>query len=276
MQNTSSIPNHSAINHTLAVQLIVEKQWEFCKDWHLYITCVDLKAAFDLVHHLALWTILRTISVPEKIITLFFQKNCYDQTVCCLQVTSKESIWFPVKSGVKQDSVAALEPFNCVMSPLMNQICQRIRGVGLGYYYMKDLEFADDTTLFINTFAGSKLEENQADACWWWCRSISQLPFCPPLLILGTPSIASDHFFWTQVISADRLINDVVLLQPPCSHYGIHSEDKIVSAARQSYAYIMHQCYQSYFTIQRLGLSDSYSPKKQMALTQDCWESSNM
>ena len=76
-QQASFMSNHWTINHTSAVWLIVEKQWEFCNDQHQYITFVDLKAALDSVDHNALWTILRTISVPKKI-TLF--PKLYDQT----------------------------------------------------------------------------------------------------------------------------------------------------------------------------------------------------
>ena len=63
------------------------------------------------------------------------------------------------------------------------------------------------------------------------------------------------------MIVTERLINAVVLLQPSCSHYGSQSGDKIISAARQSCAYIMCQCYWSYFMVLKPAPSTCHSPK---------------
>ena len=80
---------------------------------------------------------------------------------------------------------------------------------------------------------------------------------------------------WVQVILAERLINPVVLLQPSCSHYGSHSEDKIVSATRQSCTYIMCQFYQCYFTALKPAPPQvSHSQKNQwfwLKIPEDYW-----
>ena len=70
-QQAGFIPNHSTVDYISVVRHIVEKQWEFQKDQHLCIAFINLKAAFESLDYHTLWTILRTIHVPEKIIPLF-------------------------------------------------------------------------------------------------------------------------------------------------------------------------------------------------------------
>ena len=40
------------------------------KDHNLFIAFIDLKAAFDLVDHLALWSILKNMGVVDKLVNL--------------------------------------------------------------------------------------------------------------------------------------------------------------------------------------------------------------
>ena len=193
-QQARSMSNHSTIKDIPVVWLIVEKQLEVCKDQLIYMTFVNFKAAFDSVDHHALWTILRTIGVPRKIITLF--SELYDKTECCFWSNGKESRWFSVKTGVKQGHVVAPDLFNCIVHYLMTQVCQRITGIRLGNYHLTYMECGNDTTLFSDTVADLEAslnifqeetskpdfqvrwEKTQADTCQWQCRSI---PNCHPV-----------------------------------------------------------------------------------------------
>ena len=52
-------------------------------------------------------------------------------------------------NGVRQGCVAVPHLFNCTINHL-TQVCQQISRVQLGSYYLTDLEYVDNTTLFSN------------------------------------------------------------------------------------------------------------------------------
>ena len=58
---------------------------------------LDLKAAFDPVDHLALWSILKNMGVPDKLVNIL--SRLYDGTECYVRVNGKDSPWFSVDSG---------------------------------------------------------------------------------------------------------------------------------------------------------------------------------
>ena len=115
-----------------------------------------------------------------------------------MRVNGQDSEWFPINSGVRQGCVAAQELFNCVIDHLMSRVCERIPGVPLGNYILKDLEYADDTILFAET-----AEQLREALCVFdeeskklglrisWPKTelmfIGDGPDPPPLLFDGTP-----------------------------------------------------------------------------------------
>lgn len=95
------MPSRSKIDHISAIRLLIEKVREFRKDRNLYIGSIDLKAAFDTVDHPSLWKILKTLGAPPKIISLF--QLLYSDAESCVPINGKESEWFTINSGVRQD-----------------------------------------------------------------------------------------------------------------------------------------------------------------------------
>ena len=142
------MPSHSTWDHISALQLIKEQSREYCKDCPLFIAFIDFKAVFNMVDHQLLCSFPRNTWAPDKIST---SSQICDRTECCVWVNGKESNWFSVRSGVTQGCVAASDLFNCVINHLMLWICQPISTVQLGSYYLMDLEYVDNTTLFSNT-----------------------------------------------------------------------------------------------------------------------------
>ena len=135
---------------------IIEKAREFHKDQYLFITFIDLRAVFDLVDHLALWSILNCIGVPDKLANLL--SKLYDGAECCVRVNGKDSAWFSVDSGVQHGCMVAPDLLNYVVDHLMTYICQQTTGVQLGNYYLMYLEYAKDTIMFSNTITELKVE----------------------------------------------------------------------------------------------------------------------
>ena len=148
-QQAGFMPNRSTTDHISALRLLIEKVREFRKDRHLYIGFIDLKAAFDTVDHPSLWKILKTLGVPDKIISLF--QRLYGNAESCVRINGKDSDWFTIISGVRQGCVAAPDLFNCVIDYLMTRVTERIPGVTFGNHNLADLEYADDTTMLCNT-----------------------------------------------------------------------------------------------------------------------------
>ncbi|MCJ8749435.1 hypothetical protein PDJAM_G00176320 [Pangasius djambal] len=150
-QQAGFMPNRSTIDHISAVQLLIEKTYEFRKDRHLYMAFIDLKAAFDTVCHSSLWSILQALGAPSKIVVLL--KLLYSNAQSCVRVNGRDSDWFPISSGFRQGCVAAPDLFNCIIDHLMSKVCERIPGVPFGSYHLTDLEYADDTILFSTSYS---------------------------------------------------------------------------------------------------------------------------
>ena len=127
------------------MRLLIEKAREYRKDRQLIAAFIDLKAAFDSIDRRCLWLILQAAGVPEKLIRLF--KKLYDDAESCVQVNGRKTDFFPTNSGVRQGCVAAPELFNALMDYLMTTVVPVIDGLSLGQQVLKDLEYADDTTL---------------------------------------------------------------------------------------------------------------------------------
>ena len=64
----------------------------------LTLAYVDLKAAFDSVDCTALWLLLRSLDLPEKIVGLV--QELYTDTVSSVRVERTLSNWFEITSGV--------------------------------------------------------------------------------------------------------------------------------------------------------------------------------
>jgi len=67
-QQSGFTPGRSTVDRILALNLASQTRREFQQP--LYVTYVDLKAAFDSVYRPALWQLLKVLGVPEKVISL--------------------------------------------------------------------------------------------------------------------------------------------------------------------------------------------------------------
>jgi len=61
-------PGRSIIDRITTLNLILQNRREYQRP--LWIAYVELKAAFDSVYHSALWLLLRSLGLPEKIMGL--------------------------------------------------------------------------------------------------------------------------------------------------------------------------------------------------------------
>jgi len=88
------------------LQQIAEKYVEFGKD--LYVCYIDFRKAFDSVWRDGLWSVMRHLGYPEKIVRIL--EDPYSETLSAVRVNGSTTEWFETLVGVLQ---------GCVLSPLL-------------------------------------------------------------------------------------------------------------------------------------------------------------
>ena len=108
---------------------------------------VDLKKAFDSVHHEALWDLLCLCEIPAGTIELL--SGLYSGTESAVKCGRGMSSFFPVHMGVRQGCVFAPSLFNTCMDRVLDKVVdQRHCGASVSNTKITDLVFADDTVIF--------------------------------------------------------------------------------------------------------------------------------
>jgi len=153
-----------------AVRQIQEKVKE--QNSQLYAVFIDLKKAFDMVHRKALWTALRRLGCPVKLVNVL--KSLHEGNEARVIVGGELTESFPVTSGVRQGCVAAPLLFNIFMTAMLTLVDRRLldRGISVNYRYegglfnlrrmktqkitcrfITELQYADDLVLLAHTEA---------------------------------------------------------------------------------------------------------------------------
>jgi len=127
--------------------MILQTRREYRKpSWVAY---VDFRSAFDSVDRQSfLWLLLRSKSIPEKILKLL--EDLYSNIFSCVGVDGELSPWFET-SGVRQGCVVAPELFLEPMDLIMNRAAHKgFLGAAVGEEICADLDYADDVSLLIS------------------------------------------------------------------------------------------------------------------------------
>ena len=120
----------------------------------LLVNFIDFRKAFDCIHRISVWSILRCYGIPEKVIKVI--QSFYKDSRCAVRADGEVGEWFQIITGVRQ---------GCVLSPLifllvMDWILRRAADTGknglewVSGQRLTDLDFADDTALLDSTWAG--------------------------------------------------------------------------------------------------------------------------
>jgi hypothetical protein len=128
----------------MTLNLLTQVRREFRQP--LSIAYVDLKSAFDSVDRSALWRLLLSLGLPQKIVDLM--KDLYTNTVSAVRSDGLLSEWFQVNSEVRQGCRIAPDLFLTPMDYIMNKTVHRgFTGATLGDEVFTDLDFADDVAI---------------------------------------------------------------------------------------------------------------------------------
>ena len=104
-----------------------EKAREFRKDRTLFISFIDIKAAFDSVDRDCLWHIFHSTGIPRNIVRVL--ERLYTDTSSCVLINNTLSDWLTISSGVRQGCVAAPDLFNCIIDYLMANVSAMVPGI---------------------------------------------------------------------------------------------------------------------------------------------------
>ena len=90
---------------------------------------IDLRKAFDSVHHTALWEIMKEIGVNGQIIRPI--RKLYQNQEAAVRVESELSEWFNIKKGVRQGCLVSPVCFNLYLEEVMRRTADEMSWVGM-------------------------------------------------------------------------------------------------------------------------------------------------
>ena len=99
-------------DHMFNLRMIIQKYREFNQP--LFTCFVDYTKAFDSVEHQQLWTVMREMGFPKRIVSLI--EALYSEQQSAVRTDSGTTDWFSVSKGVRQ---------GCIMSPQLFSIIHR-------------------------------------------------------------------------------------------------------------------------------------------------------
>lgn len=133
----------STIHQILTLRLIAEKAKR--NNRKVYNCFIDFKKAFDTVEHEAVWAVLRSYGVNEKLVKVL--ESSYELSEAAVRNGSEIGDWVPTSVGVKQGDPLSPMLFIAYLDRIMDlRKADDIEkgGVKIGGKNIKDLRFADD------------------------------------------------------------------------------------------------------------------------------------
>ncbi|XP_068240928.1 uncharacterized protein [Palaemon carinicauda] len=107
--------NRATADQIFTIRQALEKYWEFNENsYHLFI---DFKQAYDSVHRLSLWNMLKFFHIPEKLINLL--QIYYLNMTCRIKVGGILTEPFNIHGGLKQGCALSTLLFNLVLEWIM-------------------------------------------------------------------------------------------------------------------------------------------------------------
>ena len=127
------------------IHWIIEKARKFQKN--IYFCFIDYAKAFDCVDHNKLWKILQEIGMPDHLTCLL--RNLYAGQEATVRTGHGKTDWFQIGKGVCQGCILSPCLFNLYAENIMRNagLDEVQAGIKIGWRNIKNLRYADDTTL---------------------------------------------------------------------------------------------------------------------------------
>ena len=137
------------------LKMIIQKCREYNVD--LYMCFIDYSKAFDCVSHEKLWKVLNDMGFPKREIHLI--KELYRGQQSAVRTSCGTTEWFRVEKGVRQGCILSPYLFNAYTEAIMRQVEEDgergdFQEPNIQGHRIKDLRYADDTTLMSNSNNG--------------------------------------------------------------------------------------------------------------------------
>ena len=155
--------DRGTIQQILTLRLIAEKYLE--RNRQLYNCFVDYTKAFDSVWHDGLWAVMRSYTVPEKVVNLL--SVLYSNAQLAVRINGQVGDWFTPEIGSRQGDPISPVAFITLLERVMETTeCETERiGANIHGTIIKDLRYADDIDLMAESMTElktliSKLQES--------------------------------------------------------------------------------------------------------------------
>ena len=135
--------------------MIIQKCREFNQP--LFTCFVDYTKAFDSVEHQQLWTVMREMGFPKRIVSLI--EALYSEQQYAVRTDSGTTDWFSVSKGVRQGCIVSPQLFSIYTESIMREVEEEqsnseYDALSVGGTKITELRYADDTALFSTTPEG--------------------------------------------------------------------------------------------------------------------------
>jgi hypothetical protein len=156
---------YSTTDHIFTLNAVIQKCMSR-KGSKLYVAFVDLKKAFDSVHHFKLFDVLQKIRINGKFFKVL--KAMYDKLMSCVRSNNRVTDFFDCPVGVRQGCGLSPTLFSLFINDLANHINENgVHGVQLlpSLVELFILLFADDIVLISTTPKGLQVQLNCLKSC---------------------------------------------------------------------------------------------------------------
>ena len=142
-------------DHIFNLRMIIQKCREFNQP--LFTCFVDYTKAFDSVEHQQLWTVMREMGFPKRIVSLI--EALYSEQQSAVRTDSGTTDWFSVSKGVRQGCIMSPQLFSVYTESIMREVEEEQNHseydeLSVGGTKITELRYADDTALFSTTPEG--------------------------------------------------------------------------------------------------------------------------
>ena len=150
-------PNRGTVDAIFIIRQLMQKSKE--RGMQLNYHFIDFKSAFDTIWRNALWKMMYSIGINQKIIQII--KSMYGKSTCAVMIDGRLTKWFEVTVGVRQGCLLSPTLFNLFLDFAMMELkCLQDR-VSLDNDLCFDVRYADDTTLVAAVFDKLQLSTDQ-------------------------------------------------------------------------------------------------------------------
>jgi hypothetical protein len=155
-------PYRSCIDQISTLRIIVEQSIEWQSA--LYLVFVDYEKAFDSINRECIWTELRNLGVPEKLIRLI--SEAYNGFRCKVLHEGAQSESFVSLTGVRQGDLLSPLLFLVIMDKVMRAVTKnKPRGITWTQAErLEDLDYADDACLLAHTHQDMQAKLNDLES----------------------------------------------------------------------------------------------------------------